>query len=140
MATFCRSALAPGSRSLVVVPLESLLQFRYMAVLKAKLSELSSICGGILNKLDSICEDQMVVMGVGNQVMYKLALAPLELCKGVYSEFGGLTRKLRDFEAETQTLMSQENMVALVSRTGRHLQRYNKGRRQVVDVEEKIRK
>ncbi|KAK7842633.1 nudix hydrolase 17, mitochondrial [Quercus suber] len=30
------------------------------------------------------------------------------------------------------TLMSQENMVALVSRTGRHLQRYNKGRRQVV--------
>ncbi|KAG2710801.1 hypothetical protein I3843_04G045900 [Carya illinoinensis] len=30
------------------------------------------------------------------------------------------------------TLMSQENMVALVSRTGRHLQRYSKGRRQVV--------
>lgn len=31
-------------------------------------------------------------------------------------------------------LVSQENVVAasLVSRTGRHLQRYNKGRRQVV--------
>lgn len=29
-------------------------------------------------------------------------------------------------------LVSQENMVTLVSRTGRHLQRYNKGRRQVV--------
>ena len=32
------------------------------------------------------------------------------------------------------TLMSQENIVALVSRTGRHLQRYNKGRRQVVGL------
>ncbi|KAE8021949.1 hypothetical protein FH972_007796 [Carpinus fangiana] len=30
------------------------------------------------------------------------------------------------------TLVSQENMVALVSRTGRHLQRYCMGRRQVV--------
>ncbi|XP_062150806.1 nudix hydrolase 18, mitochondrial-like [Alnus glutinosa] len=30
------------------------------------------------------------------------------------------------------TLVSQENMVALVSRTGRHLQRYYMGRRQVV--------
>ncbi|GAV60483.1 NUDIX domain-containing protein [Cephalotus follicularis] len=30
------------------------------------------------------------------------------------------------------SLVSQENVVALVSRTGRHLQRYNKGRRQVV--------
>ncbi|CAB4271975.1 unnamed protein product [Prunus armeniaca] len=29
-------------------------------------------------------------------------------------------------------LVPQENMVALVSRTGRHLQRYSKGRRQVV--------
>ncbi|KAJ4839005.1 Nudix hydrolase 17, mitochondrial [Turnera subulata] len=29
-------------------------------------------------------------------------------------------------------LVSQENVVALVSRTGRHLQRYNQGRRQVV--------
>jgi hypothetical protein len=33
------------------------------------------------------------------------------------------------------TLVSQENMVALVARTGRHLQRYNKqGRRQVVGL------
>lgn len=29
-------------------------------------------------------------------------------------------------------VVSQEDMVALVSRTGRHLQRYSKGRRQVV--------
>lgn len=31
-------------------------------------------------------------------------------------------------------MVSQENMVALVSRTGRHLQRYYKGRRQVVGL------
>lgn len=48
-----------------------------------------------------------------------------------------LSSSTTETERESKTpnmvaVVSQEDMVALVSRTGRHLQRYSKGRRQVV--------